>query len=117
MLSRLFGFLGPKPVLIQGTDKLPEGESKVIELGDPLAGGKELVLCRTGGELHALDRVCPHNEGGRIVDGPLHEGKYLMCPLHNYKFDPKTGKAVGVACPAAKVYRLQEQDGSTKIWV
>jgi len=116
MFSRLFGFLGPKPVLVQGTDKLPEGVSKIVSLGDPLAGGKELVLCRSGGRLHALDRHCPHNEGGRFVDGPLLEGKYVMCPLHNYKFEPQTGRAVGVACPAAKVYRVRERDGDSEIW-
>ena len=116
MLSRLFGFLGPKPVLVQGTDKLPEGESKVVALGDPLAGGTEIVLCRVGGEMHALDRECPHAKGGKLVDGPLMEGKYVLCPLHNYKFDPKSGAEAAGGCGAAKVYKVREKGGDTEVW-
>ena len=63
------------------------------------AGEKVGVLCRVDGELHALDALCPH-EGGRIHDGPLAQGKYAVCPLHNYKFDPRTGEAVECGRPA-----------------
>lgn len=116
MLSRLFGFLGPKPALIQGTDKLPEGESKVVALGDPMAGGTELVLCRLNGKMHALDRDCPHAKGGKLIDGPLQGGKYVMCPLHNYKFDPTSGAEASGGCGAAKVYRAREKNGNTEVW-
>jgi nitrite reductase/ring-hydroxylating ferredoxin subunit len=104
-----------RSIVIQGTGKLPEGHSKTIDVGDPLAGGKQVVLCRVGGELHALDVLCPH-EGGRIQDGPLLEGKYAMCPLHNYKFDPRTGAAVGVACKRARRYAVREKDGDAELW-
>ena len=117
MLSRLLGFLRPKPALIKGTGKLPDGEAKVVSLGDPMAGGTEVVLCRKGGKIYALDRVCPHNEGGFIVGGPLIEGKFALCPLHNYKFDVETGTADGAPCPAAKVYRTREKDGDTEVWI
>jgi nitrite reductase (NADH) small subunit/3-phenylpropionate/trans-cinnamate dioxygenase ferredoxin subunit len=104
-----------RPIKIQGTGKLPEGHSKKIDVGDPLAGGKQVVLCRVGGELFALDALCPH-EGGRIHDGPLLEGKYAMCPLHNYKFDPRSGKSVDVVCADAKCYRVREVDGDAELW-
>jgi len=104
-----------RPIKIQGTGKLPEGHSKKIDVGDPLAGGKQVVLCRVGGELFALDALCPH-EGGRIHDGPLLEGKYAMCPLHNYKFDPRNGRAVEVTCADAKCYRVREQGGDAELW-
>lgn len=116
MLSRLFGFLGPKPTLVQGTSKLPEGESKVIALGDPMAGGTEIVLCRRDGKIHALDRNCPHNKGGKLVDGPLQGGKYVMCPLHNYKFDPATGAEASGGCSNAKLYRTREKGDDTEVW-
>ena len=104
-----------RSIVIQGTGKLPEGHSKKIDVGDPLAGGKQVVLCRVGGELFALDALCPH-EGGRIHDGPLVEGKYAMCPLHNYKFDPRNGRAVEVVCADAKRYRVRERDGDAELW-
>jgi len=106
-----------KPALIQGTAKLAEGHAKKVDLGDPLAGtGRQIVLCRVDGELYALDALCPH-EGGRISDGPLLEGRTAMCPLHNYRFDPRTGKAVGRVCKDARTYRVREKGGDCEIWL
>jgi len=105
-----------RPTLIQGTAKLPDGHAKKVDLGDPLAGtGRSVILCRVGGELFALDQECPH-EGGRIGDGPLVDGRLARCPLHEYKFDPRTGKAVGSYCRDAKTYRVREKDGDCEIW-
>ena len=112
-LKRLFR--GPS-VKIQGVDKLPEGESKKVSIGDPLAGGTEVVLCRREGRLFAVDVRCPH-EGGRIVDGPLREGRFVVCPLHNYKFDPESGRAVGVACRDARTYRVVESGRDCEIFL
>ena len=62
-----------RPTIVEGTQKLPEGHARKIDIGDPLAGtGKQIVLCRVDGVLYALDTKCPH-EGGRISDGPLVE--------------------------------------------
>jgi nitrite reductase/ring-hydroxylating ferredoxin subunit len=108
-------FRGPS-VQVQGVDKLPEGESKKISIGDPLAGGTEVVLCRRGGKLFAVDVRCPH-EGGRIVDGPLREGRFVVCPLHNYKFDPESGRAIGAACKDATTYRVVERGRDCEIFL
>ncbi len=116
MLGRLFGFLRGPSVKIQGVDKLPDGEAKKISIGDPLAGGTEIVLCRRAGKLFALDVLCPH-EGGRIVGGPLVEGRYVTCPLHNYKFDPANGRAVGVACKNAKTYRVVDRGADCDVFL
>lgn len=116
MLSRLFGFLRGRGVHIQGVDKLREGQSRIVSIGDPLAGGTQIVLARTGGKLYAVDRLCPH-EGGRMTDGPLFEGKYVQCPLHNYKFDPRSGKAIDVACKSARTYRVVERGSDCEVFV
>ena len=116
MLDRLRDLFRGRPCLIQGTGKLPEGMAQRVALGDALAGGTEVVLARVDGRLHAVDRVCPH-EGGRINDGPLAEGRYLVCPLHSYKFDPRTGEAVGVVCRNARVFHLREKAGDCEIWI
>ncbi len=116
MLSRLLGLFRKQPVVVHGTDKLPEGRSKKVEFGDPWSGGVQVVLVRLDGQLHALDTRCPH-EGGRIVDGPLAQGKYVVCPLHNYHFDPKTGGCVGAACKNAKTYKVVENGADAKLWL
>lgn len=116
MFERLFGLFRGPSVKIQGVDKLPNGEAKKVSIGDPLAGGTEIVLCRREGKLFAVDVLCPH-EGGRIVGGPLHEGRYVMCPLHNYKFDPANGRAIGAACPDAKTYRVVEHGADCEVFL
>lgn len=117
MIGKLFSFLRPKPAVITGTGKLPEGESRVVDIGDPLAGGLQVVLCRVEGKLHALDSACPH-EGGRIVGGPLQHGRFAICPLHNYLFDPVDGRVETGVCKKAKVYRVRETaEGDCEIWL
>ena len=117
MLGRLWGLLRGKPALIKGAGRLEEGRARKIEIGDVLAGtGVELILCRVGGRLFALDARCPH-EGGRIVDGPLIESRYVMCPLHNYQFDATNGKARDVTCRAARTYRARELGNDCEVWI
>jgi nitrite reductase/ring-hydroxylating ferredoxin subunit len=116
MFDLLRTLLHGRPLTITGTRALPEGEARKVALGDPLAGGKELVLCRVEGRLYAVDAACPH-EGGRISAGPLLEGRLVLCPLHNYKFDPKNGQAVGVACRAARTYAVRERGADCRVWV
>lgn len=116
MFSKLFGMFGRKPVVIQGAGQLAEGQSKRVAIGDPLADGVEIILGRVDGKLCALDRYCPH-EGGRLIDGPLAEGRYMVCPLHNYKFDPLTGRAIGVPCDNAKTYKVRERDGNAELFL
>jgi nitrite reductase/ring-hydroxylating ferredoxin subunit len=116
MFQRLLDLFRGPPVVVKGSSKLPEGMSKKIDVGDPLAGGKQIVVCRLEGRLYALDVRCPH-EGGRILDGPLVDGKHLRCPLHEYHFDPKTGAPVRGACKPATRYTVREQDGDARIWV
>ena len=116
MFGRLFGLFRGRSIVIAGVDKLADGHARKIDVGDPLAGGTQVVLCRVAGELFALDALCPH-EGGRISDGPLVQGKYAICPLHNYTFDPRSGKVVRGVCGDAKRYAVKETDGKAELRV
>lgn len=115
MLSRLFSFL-KKKVTVHGVDRLPDGQAKAVAFGDPFAGGKQLLLCRIGGQLYALDTACPH-EGGRLIEGPLMDGQHALCPLHNYRFEPQSGRCVNAACGDAKTYRVEVKGGDATIWL
>ena len=117
MFGKLKALFGGKPALIKGAAKLEDGQAKKIVFGDPIAGdGVEVILCRSGGELHALDAQCPH-EGGRIIEGPLAEGKFAVCPLHNYFFDPASGEVTNATCRKAKTYRVREAGADCEIWL
>jgi nitrite reductase/ring-hydroxylating ferredoxin subunit len=51
--------------------------------------GLATVLARVGGQLHALDSVCPH-AGGPLGDGDLDDDA-VVCPYHGWAFDLRTG--------------------------
>ena len=116
VLGKLLGRFRRRGVIVPGTDALAEGEARKVDIGDPLAGGKQILLCRIEGRIHALDSRCPH-DGGRIEAGPLVDGCYAVCPLHNYKFDPRSGKAVDVLCGSARTYRVREEGGRCEVFV
>jgi nitrite reductase/ring-hydroxylating ferredoxin subunit len=110
----------PRPrvrrVRIPGVARLPEGEARKVQLQpeEPGAPQREVVLARLGGRLYALDSLCPH-EGGRLAEGPLWDGRFVACPLHLYRFDPRTGAADGVECKPARTYAVREVDGIAEL--
>ncbi len=54
------------------------------------AGSKTICLVGYKNEIFALSAKCPH-AGGDLTQGWCKEGK-LICPLHRYSFDLRTGK-------------------------
>ena len=101
-------------VRIPGVVRLEEGMARKLLV--PRAGATpiEIVLARLHGRLYALDTLCPH-EGGRIGEGPLWEGQYLVCPLHLYRFDPRNGAAIEVECEPARTYPVREVDSVAEL--
>lgn len=63
--------------------------------GDLLAsmvGDEEIVLCRVDDEVYALHNRCTHADA-RLSEGSL-EGHELRCPLHEAKFDVRSGRVL-----------------------
>lgn len=116
MLRTLLNLFRRKGVLVPDVTRLAEGEARAVDVGDVHAGGRRILLCRVEGEVHALDSRCPH-EGGEIASGPLAEGRYAVCPLHRYRFDPRTGKAVGVLCRSARKLKVVPRGDGVEIFV
>ena len=82
-------------------DRVPPGEGKAFEIG-----GRRVAVFRTrGGELYATQAVCPH-KGGPLADGVVGGGT-VICPLHAYKYDLKSGQPLGNGCPALQTYRVE----------
>lgn len=76
--------------------EVPEGRGVVTR-----AAGKILSLFNIGGQVYALDGLCPH-KGGPLGEGYCENGK-VYCPLHGWQFDIKTGACVDFPDrPAAK---------------
>ena len=70
-------------VKVAQLSKLPPGS--VMEA---LVGDGTYAICNAGGEVHALDGICPH-AGGPLGQGALH-GTTLVCPWHAWEFDCRT---------------------------
>ncbi|MGF6504993.1 naphthalene 1,2-dioxygenase system ferredoxin subunit [Paraburkholderia sp. 32] len=56
------------------------------------AGDCEIALYRVGKQVYATDIICTHGHA-RLCDGFL-DGHEIECPLHQGKFDVRTGKAI-----------------------
>ncbi len=72
--------------------EIPPGEGRAFEID-----GKRLAIFHTrAGEVFATDAMCPH-KGGPMADGLLGDGT-VLCPLHAWKFDLRTGDAITGLC-------------------
>lgn len=117
MFKKIVGLFRKEPALVTGAGKLAEGHSKVVTFGDVLAGtGIQVMISRVGGKLVAIDAICPH-QGALMEDGPLAEGKFVVCPLHMYHFDPATGRERSDLCRDAQSYKIRQTGDDAEIWL
>lgn len=75
--------------------QIPEGEGRTFDVG----GQRVAVFRARGGAIYASQASCPHRQGP-LADGLLGEST-LICPLHEWRFDLTTGKALAGDCGIA----------------
>jgi nitrite reductase (NADH) small subunit len=79
-------------MLLGPVSAIPLGEGRTFA-----AGGERIAVFRArSGELFAVEADCPH-KGGPLADGLL-GGTTLICPLHAWKFDLRSGRALMGDC-------------------
>ena len=77
--------------------------------------GVGVCLARVGGELSALDNICPHREGP-LGQGWV-EGNAVVCPWHSWAFDVRTGAAEYPAGERVAVYPVKVEGGEVLVEV
>jgi nitrite reductase (NADH) small subunit len=78
-----------KELSIGPVAQIPEGEGRTFDVG-----GQRIAVFRTrGGEIFALQAMCPHRDGP-LADGLL-GGATVLCPLHDRAFDLRSGGGIG----------------------
>lgn len=77
--------------------EIPEGGAKLIRLN-----AEEIAVFKRGGEICAIQNLCPH-EGGQLSKGWI-DGEAVVCPLHGYQFNFKTGVCVNNPDLKAKTF-------------
>ncbi|WP_232668087.1 Rieske 2Fe-2S domain-containing protein [Pseudonocardia sp. TRM90224] len=96
------------------------GEVRVGHLVTRRLAGRDLVLYRTDdGAVQAVDAYCPHL-GAHLGVGGKVDGDNLVCPFHNFTFDPG-GTCVHVPygpAPRAPLrhFPVREIDGFVMVW-
>ncbi|HYG41625.1 MAG TPA: non-heme iron oxygenase ferredoxin subunit [Bordetella sp.] len=73
-------------------ETLPHNELAADDVTPFEVGGRELALYAVGAAVYATDSLCTHGLA-RLCDGFL-EGHEIECPLHQGRFDVRTGKAL-----------------------
>jgi len=78
--------------------------------------GRELALFRIGEAVYATDAFCTHGQA-RLCEGFV-EGHEVECPLHQGRFDLRSGAATGAPATAAlKTYPLRIEAGRIQVCV
>ena len=80
---------------------------------EAVAEGMEVCLARVGGELRALDNLCPHRLGP-LGQGWV-EGGAVVCPWHSWAFDVCTGVAAYPEKARVAVYPVRVEGGSIEL--
>lgn len=92
------------------TSDLKPGEGKTVE---PILG-KPIALFNNNGVFEAIDNICPH-KGGFLSDGKLTKDNCVVCPLHQWTFDLKTGE--NIRNPAVKLNIYPVRVKGDEIWI
>jgi nitrite reductase/ring-hydroxylating ferredoxin subunit len=82
--------------------EIPKGSGKLVR-----TNRDEIAVFKRGGQLWAIQNICPH-EGGQLSRGWL-EGDEVVCPLHGYRFDLKTGACSTDPKLKARTFKLVAQ--------
>ena len=90
---------------------IPPGEGRNFKLGD-----RKVAVFRTrDGGVFATQASCPHRSGP-LADGLL-GGHSLVCPLHDWLFDLKTGSSLNGNCGIKTYTASVEPDGTVMVEV
>jgi nitrite reductase (NADH) small subunit len=101
-------------------DEIPPGEGRTFRVD----GRRIAVFHSREGQAYATQAECPH-KGGPLADG-LIGGTTLICPLHEWTFDLRSGMAINGSCglltypvtedPDGVLYLDMEDDGNPPPW-
>ena len=83
---------------------LPPGEAALAAVN-----GQDVALFRRGEEILAIGNACPH-QGGNLCDGRI-EGDIVICPLHGWEFDLRSGACMTVPGESVPRYDVTVEDG------
>jgi len=76
-----------------------------------LVSNKKVCIAHTASGFYAVDDKCPHN-GASLGMGWCTEDDSVICPVHRYRFDLKTGRAKSGIGDYVNTYPLEIRNGA-----
>jgi nitrite reductase (NADH) small subunit len=95
-------------VRVAAIGEIPSGQGKTVS-----AGPLRLALFNENGEYRATDDACPH-QGASLADGLVHDGR-VICALHQWVFDLRTGECPHDSHEPVAVYPTRLVDGAIEV--
>jgi len=97
-------------IKVAEVDELAPGQGRRVT-----AGTRRIALFNDGGEVLAIDDACPH-QGASLGEGLLHEGR-VICPLHSWVFDLRTGRCPRESHEPVETYPARCAAGSIEVQI
>ncbi len=97
-------------ILLTTIGQIPKGEGRTFEV----AGQRVAVFHTHHGEIFAVQAYCPHRYGP-LADGLL-GGASVVCPLHDWTFDLRTGCGLSHDRVPIETYPVRVSDHG-RIWI
>lgn len=89
-------------------EEIQPGEGRSVA-----AGSHQVAVFNDGGEFLAIDDTCPH-QGASLGTGLLHAGR-VICPLHSWVFDLRTGRCPGETHEPVATYRCRRTNDGVEV--
>lgn len=96
-------------VCLGSVEAIPLGEGRAFVVGDLAVA----VFRQRDGTLYASQNECPHL-GGPLADGLIGSGA-VLCPLHAYRFDLRSGACANDPACTIRTFPVREEGGTIRV--
>ncbi|WP_338790190.1 Rieske 2Fe-2S domain-containing protein [Bernardetia sp. MNP-M8] len=90
----------------EAKQKIALGTSILLTVSDANNEDEKICLSHTKDGFFAVQNNCSH-AGADLHKGFINEQNEIVCPLHSYCFNLKTGNSTRGNAPSLKTYRLE----------
>ncbi|KEO73538.1 Rieske (2Fe-2S) protein [Anditalea andensis] len=90
---------------------LPDGIIKLVQVGST-----KVCLVRMAEAVYAFQHLCPH-QAASLYEGKVNGMGQVICPLHHYRFDMKTGDVMSGTCPDLKTFPAKLTEEGIVIYI
>ncbi len=95
---------------LQWIDAMAMDDVPADDVVGVVVAGRDIALYNSGGDIFATDNICTHGQA-RLCEGFL-EGHEIECPLHQGRFDIRTGQpACAPVTEAIRSYPVRIEAG------